>query len=93
LCELKTHWQHLAADVLEHPDADQLVESAGHFAVILILDAATVLQTGLAYALLGQLDLLTAQRNTQGVDAVLLRSLHHQPAPADAEQSVVLQKT
>src|SRR5579875_1381419 len=74
---LKIDRQHLAADVLEHPYADQLVEGAGHFAVILIGDLAAILQTGLADALRSQLDLFATQGNAQGTNTVLLGRVYH----------------
>src|SRR5262249_57305452 len=77
--------QHLAADVLEHADADQLVERARYLAIILILDAAAILQAGLANALLSELHLLAAQGDAERVDAVLLCRVHHQTAPAAAD--------
>src|SRR5579871_4391135 len=92
---LKIQRQHSAADVLKHTDADQLIERPRDFAIILILDAAAILQPSLADTLLGQIDLLPAQRDAQRVDAVLLRGVHHQPSPTapDVQQTIARQKT
>src|SRR5205823_3274436 len=72
-------------DMLEHADGRDLVEGAGELAVILQLDRDPVLEPKPPYLLLRKIVLRLRQRHAMRGDAVMLRGVADEPAPAAAD--------
>lgn len=75
------------ADVLEHPDAGNLVPAClpGQIPVVHQLDRDTALQAGFGNALPGEFKLAMAQRDAMGPHTMLTGRVDQQGAPAAAD--------
>ena len=81
----KVPTQVIEADVLEHADAGDLVESLCDIAVIQQADFTTCLQLGILDATRCFVELLARQRDADAVGPVLARRPDHQRTPAAAD--------